>query len=192
MRIIIKPLGAALMALVLGNSCFYLVSCSSKFQQLSPSVTLAKTSGGENIVSDSNWKFYTEDKATGAMQTASASPAGVLLTGFHVDVTNHTDKHWNIGVSHPLNAAFKANEPLKLQFWARAKAPTTIELSMQKNTPGFPSCFHKEYALGTEWKEYEESIEAMPMAKFESMLGVHCGYQNGWVEVVGVRLERAN
>jgi hypothetical protein len=186
MRIIFKPAGIIVLGMMFGGAFFALSHSIS-----SPAKSSAhRSSATANLISGDLWKFYSENTASGAMEPIKASLDGSPLPGYHIIVDSHTSRPWNIGITNPLKTAFNANEQLKLHFWARSQQDSTIEVMMQKNTPGFPNCFQKEYKVGPQWKEFSDPVSTMPMAAFESMLAFHCGYQDGWVEVVGIDLER--
>jgi hypothetical protein len=191
MRLIVKPLGAIVIVLALGGSFFALArGFSSAGRSPFAAVRASAKGSAKNLVSDANWKFYTEHGTAGNLEKTTASPAGTPLTSLHVVVANRTNQNWNIGLSNPLRVSFKPNEKVTLHFWARAEKPSKFSVVLQKNTPGFPTYFAKECEVGTGWKEFSAEVATPAVAHYESMMAFHLGYQTGWVEICGVELAR--
>lgn len=193
MRIIIKPMGMILVALAIGGGFAAVMLKKPGQSGLAPS-TVAQGKGGvgalpgENLVSEARWKFYTEKGAVGDMTTLRETIGGAERSGLKVTVTRAGEQPWNIGISNPLGVGLKAGWKLKLRFWGRSVEGSQITVMIQRNVPGFPDCFKQTMTLTPEWKEYTFDVTASEMAKWESMIGVHAGFQNGSVEIAGLEL----
>ncbi len=184
MRIIIKPLGMVAIALVLGGA----------FAAVAIKKPGGSTLGGlhfgasNNLVAAEKWKFYTEKGAVGRLDPVQVNVNGGSKAGFALEVAQTGMQPWNIGLSNPIGMAFKAGEKLKFRFWARASAPSKMAIMIQRNVPGFPHCFNQELVLTTEWKEFSYEVTTTEMAKWESMIALHGGFQPGRIELAGLEL----
>ena len=181
MRIIIKPLGMVAIAVLIGGTF--------------AAVTLRKPVGSDssrthvgNLIVGSKWKFYTEKGALGQLDEFQASIAGSNQPALRVTVSQMGEQPWNIGLSQPLGAGFKAGEKLQLRFWGRSAEGAQIAVMIQRNVPGFPHCFNETIPLGADWKEFRFDVTTTTMAKWESMIAVHSGFKVGAVELAGVEL----
>jgi hypothetical protein len=187
MRIIIKPLGMIVIALVLGGS-FFVISRLKSGTKGGLGFSTAALGGRTNLLSEARWKFYTEKGATGSMSAIQENLGGAVQTGLKVVTDRPGEQAWNVGVSNPLGVAFQAGQRLTLRFWGRSKEGSQLTIIMQRNIPGFPDCFKQTVTLTPEWKQYSYDVTTTTMAQWESMIAVHAGFQPGALELVGVEL----
>lgn len=191
MRVIIKPLGMVVIAVVLTGVIGGL-ALKKNVPVVVGAAPLGKgsvaTAPGGNYIAAERWKFYTEKSATGRLDTIEEKVNGKVLTGFRVTVQTLGPQGWNIGLSNSLQTQFRAGEKLQLHFWARSSNKAQIALMIQRNVPGFPHCFNETIDLTPDWKEYRYDVTTFDMAKWEAMIAMHAGYTLGTVDIAGAEL----
>jgi hypothetical protein len=182
MRIIIKPLGMAAIALVIGGAFATVTFRNTK------AIAVGASRDTVNLVSSEKWKFYTEKGALGNLTMIQESLGGVSRTGVKIVTDQPGMQPWNVGVSNPLGRAFKKGEKLQLRFWGRSVSSSRLTIILQRNVPGFPDCFKQDVNLTPEWRPYQYDVTMATMAQWESMVAVHCGHSKGTIELVGTEL----
>ena len=96
---------------------------------------------------------------------------------------------WSSQLSLSVPAAIPAGRFLRFRLWARSASSSRIELVHELNRDPFSKSLSYLIRLTGEWKEIALPYQSAAYAASDSALRIRTGYDEGVVELAGIRLE---
>ncbi|MBB6053434.1 carbohydrate binding domain-containing protein [Armatimonas rosea] len=194
MRIIIKPLGLAILGLaaVAGIALPRFLQPQSQATTTSTTTSAVPSASG-NLLDPGGWQAYGAEGGEQVSSPLESLPPGVTgAAGIRIETKKFTNQPWSVGYTQSMIAAFKDKEPVTLSFWARAHEPQHVRIAMQFPTHGYHECWFKEEQLTTEWKQYTYKFTTEAFQPKEGSMAFQTGFRAGWVELAAITLTRGN
>jgi Carbohydrate binding domain len=190
MRIIIKPLGLA----ILGIAVVAGIAVPRFIQPHSPTLAAGgQVSPTDNLVDPAGWQAYGAEGGEQVSSPLESLPPGVAGgNGIRIETKKFTNQPWAVGYTQSMAAAFTDKEPVTLTFWARSHEPQHIRIAMQFPTHGYHECWFKEEELTTQWKKYTYTFTTEAFKPKEGSMAFQTGFRAGWVELAAITLTRGN
>jgi hypothetical protein len=148
MKIIVKPLGAALVGgLVVAGIAIPQFRPQTNVYQKVP-VTTATANPAPNLTSAANWLPFETAGGVHWSQVLKEMPPGCNEAGgVHLEAVKVGKDPWSVGYNQVIAAEFAKNEQLTLTFWARSKETQQIRIAMQHPKNKYHECWNKEQTL---------------------------------------------
>ncbi len=96
---------------------------------------------------------------------------------------------WSSQLSVTIPAAIANGHYLRFRIWARSSSSSRIELVHELNRDPFSKSASYLYRLSNEWKEMALPYPSSAYAAGDSAVRIRTGYDEGVVELAGIRLE---
>ena len=199
MRIVIKPLGLALILIAIVSGLLVLrfvprnggdTIAGGGETASPPAVAVAASSDPNNLFVDSRWHLYLEGTTKATMERVP-SPDNPSQIAHHYVVEQIGKQQWNIGVTNVLEQqAFAAKEPLALHFEAKSAERMQVCLILQKNSAPFPHSWKQNVTLTPDWQPYDLTVTAEEYATGQAVFAIQMGLMAGTMDIKNLRLER--
>ena len=120
---------------------------------------------------------------------AEGSPGG-FTTALRASTPTATPATpWSSQLSVTIPPAIPNGRYLRFRLWARSPSNSRIELVHELNRDPFGKSASYLYRLSNEWKEMALPYPSLAYAAADSALRIRTGYDEGVVELAGIRLE---
>jgi endo-1,4-beta-xylanase len=139
----------------------------------------------DDLIANSRWSY------SRALETipAEGSPGG-FTTALRASTPSATPATpWSSQLSVTVPAAIGSGRFLRFRLWARSSTGSRIELVHELNRDPYSKSCSYLFRLDGEWKEVAIPYPSSAYAASDSALRIRTGYDEGTVELAGIRLE---